>query len=224
MAYVLGLWWADGNIYRDKRCARGGSVSFSSADFEHLESVNKLIGGKYRVKKRRGENTYDLVISRYEAYLDIKAKGGEEAKSLTCKFPDVPAKFIREFCRGVVDGDGSLFWNSVRNKSGVSTSPVLAVCGTVDFLSKFSSQVEIHSGIPSSKAYVAKDKIPFIRYSGLRAKCLSFWLYQNSEGACLQRKKHLAHDFCAWHPKKKGFKKSQITNEMEKKYAQILYS
>src|SRR6266487_1633699 len=43
MAYILGYWFADGNMYTQKSC---GSyiVSIGSKDVEHLESLRNLIG------------------------------------------------------------------------------------------------------------------------------------------------------------------------------------
>lgn len=211
-AYILGFWWADGCIGQNKR---GGDylIAFSGNDQNHLELIANILGLTNKVKKCSDSNCYTLAFSRKSMYTFIVNNGGIPAKSLKATWHVIPCKFLSHFVRGYIDGDGSLCWDK-----GV---PILSICGTSDFLHGMSNQIFEHTGIYSPNIYQHKNKIPFIRYSGLKAKLLACWLY-NENRISLQRKKDIASLFLKWKPKKFGYKKRVITPLMREMFADLL--
>ena len=104
MAYVLGLWYADGCIY--------GGKMFDIT----LQKKDKYILKKIAEELQYEGNLYDYVdrqavrlnFSCVVIYNDIVALGGTERKSMTIQFPDVPEEYLADFIRGYFDGDGCI--------------------------------------------------------------------------------------------------------------------
>jgi hypothetical protein len=209
MAYVLGYWFADGNMYRQES-ASSYVVSLGSKDVAHLELLRTLIGvGK--ITPITGSEVSKLVICRKEAFMDLARLGGVERKSLVLKWPgNVPPELLPHLARGYVDGDGSLSWHRPQN----SVQPLLELAGTYDFLTGLGGEMEALTGIPIPKCHKQKDSINTwkIAYYGMAAKCLAIWLYHLHSGIALERKALLAKEFAAWEPK--SFRPSRVTPKM----------
>jgi len=108
MAYVLGFWFADGNIWK------GGSYIFSITQHKKdkyiLERILKEMDSNYSLTyDSRG--CYSFKIVSKAIYDDIIGLGGKERKSLDCKFPVISREYLPDFVRGLWDGDGSVFYN-----------------------------------------------------------------------------------------------------------------
>jgi hypothetical protein len=196
-AYVLGYWFADGNMYRQ---ASAGSyvVSIGSKDLAHLEWLRALIGAG-KLTRITGSDVFKLVICRKEAFEDLRRLGGTERKSLTLRWPEVPREHLAHFARGYVDGDGCLSWN----KTSAGAQPVLDVVGTYEFVTGLAAAVEAETGIRSPARHRQSDVSNTwrVKWYGMAAKCLSIWLYHYNQGPCLARKLHLAKQFRDWHPR-----------------------
>jgi len=211
-AYILGFWWADGHIGQNKR---GGDylITFSSNDQSHLELIADILDLTGKVRKCTDSNCYTLAFSRKSMYNFIVDNGGIPAKSLKATWHNVSEKYLCDFVRGYIDGDGSLFWDK--------SVPILSICGTSDFLYGMAEQIYENTGIYSPNIYQHKDKIPFIKYSGLKAKLLTYWLYNESR-ISLQRKRDIASLFLQWKPKNFGYKKRVITPLMRDIFEDLL--
>lgn len=103
MAYIFGLWCADGYIGRQNKGYYWG-IKLNDIDKYLLEKIDIVMGGKHKLYKN--QNTYSLVFSCKTIYQDIVALGGVERKSLTLEFPYVPTEYLSHFIRGYFDGDG----------------------------------------------------------------------------------------------------------------------
>jgi hypothetical protein len=196
MAYVLGYWFADGNMYTQKNC---GSyiVSIGSKDIEHLERLRAVIGvGK--LTRITGSDVFKLVICRKEMYEDLLRLGGKERKSLTLTWPEVPDEYLAHFIRGYVDGDGSLMWH----RSGSSIHPLISAVGTRAFLTNLAAAIQDATGIPAPICHFDKNTSDtwVVKWYGVRAKCLAIWLYYNDQGLSLARKATFATAFSEWKP------------------------
>jgi len=197
MAYVLGYWFADGNMYSQKSCS-SYVVSIGSKDVEHLEVLKHVIGtGK--LTRITGSEVYKLVICRKELYDELLRLGGTERKSLTLRWPEVPDAFLAHFARGYIDGDGSLMWH----RPGNSVQPMLSAYGTAQFLTGMKFAIQNATGIPAPQCHRQKDSINtwVVNWYGVRAKCLATWLYCTYKCLALPRKKALADAFSQWKPK-----------------------
>ena len=110
MAYILGFWFADGNICK----SNGGyyfDITVKQEDKYLLEEFLKEFASEHKIYDRSKEGCCRILFSCKEFYNDIIALGGKERKSLTLTFPDVPEKYLSHFIRGYFDGDGCIYKN-----------------------------------------------------------------------------------------------------------------
>lgn len=205
MAYILGYWFADGNIYSQPTCG-GYTVSIGSKDLAHLEQLRDVIG-LGRLTRITGSDDFKLVICRKAMYEDLLRLGGSERKSLTLNWPAVPDVYLPHFARGYVDGDGSLSWH----RPGRSVHPLLDVAGTEPFVASLAQAVLSQTGIPAPPVH-HNAGVYRAKWYGVAAKCLTIWLYLQHSGLALERKALLAREFAAWQPK--VFRKQRVTPRM----------
>ena len=122
MAYIFGLWCADGNIGNN-----GGwqfSIKLHKNDKYLLQQVLDEMQSEHKIYDRK-DNSCEFIIGSKTIYNDIVNLGGEERKSLSLKFPHIPHEYMSDFIRGYFDGDGS-----IRKTNGHQVN----ICGTKEFL------------------------------------------------------------------------------------------
>ena len=115
MAYVLGFWFADGYMRKEKSYR----IIFISNDVDILHYMRQEMGSTHPIRKRITDNTYEISICSQNLYNQLQKRGGLRAKSRKITFPDVPYRYFRDFLRGYFDGDGSVFivnYISTKNK------------------------------------------------------------------------------------------------------------
>lgn len=180
MSYILGFWFADGYIGKDKNCYRW-SISQTEDDKYILENISSLLGytGKiYTVKnKKTGKyvcrNLCCLNIASRAFYEDMIKNGGCERKSLIVNFPNIPEDFLSSFIRGFFDGDGH-----IRNENGVlriqftGGEKYLNTLNTI-IQDKFKTRVKIQK---SKNSNVCQ-----LKYSGKKARDILKWIYRDVE-------------------------------------------
>jgi hypothetical protein len=209
MAYVLGYWWADGGMLQTPQSSR---VTFTSKDGAHLEQIARVIGVGKVVPTNNA--CYRLTIYRKDMYDDLLVLGGIPRKSLIATWHAPPPGFLRHFVRGFVDGDGSLYWL----RTAITTHPRIQVAGTKEFLNGMASAIEQETGIPVPTNFV-NENIWRTAWSGMYAKCLTSWLYENCN-LCLERKHKIAVEFLQWQPKL--YHRSYITPKMYESFGHLL--
>jgi len=215
MAYVLGYWFADGNMYNQRSCG-GYVVSIGSKDVAHLEMMRGVIGMGTLVRIT-GSDVFKLVICRKEMFEDLLRLGGTERKSLTIPWPTVPAEYLAHFARGYIDGDGSLTWN----RPGNSVLPMVTAAGTRAFLTGMATDIQDATGIPAPNCHYNRDSNVWgIAWYGIFAKCLAVWLYHHHSGLHLARKQPIADQFRRWTPQR--FYPSRVTAKMWSMFEECL--
>jgi len=120
MSYIFGFWFADGYIGKGKIF----SISQNKKDAYILEMILKEMNSNYSIRHYRDRCCRFTIYSK-EIYEDITNLGGKEKKSLNCKFPNIPNKYLPDFIRGLWDGDGCIHYRKkqmVYNSSYVSGS------------------------------------------------------------------------------------------------------
>lgn len=205
MAYVLGYWFADGNIYSQPACG-GYTVSIGSKDVAHLELLRGAIG-LGALTRITGSEVFKLVICRKALYEDLLRLGGSERKSLTLAWPRVPEEHLPHLVRGYVDGDGCLTWH----RSGNSSNPLIDITGTEHFVTGLAHAVYGQTGIPVPSVHTHAG-LSRVKWYGVAAKCLTIWLYRQHAGLALERKAILAEAFSQWEPK--VFRKKRVAPRM----------
>lgn len=106
MAYVLGLWWADGCIYNDRLF----DITLHAKDKYILKQIAAELAYEGPLQDYVDRQAYRLNFSCKVIYNDIIALGGKERKSLDATFPQVPIEYLPDFIRGFFDGDGSVWF------------------------------------------------------------------------------------------------------------------
>lgn len=154
MAYVLGFWFADGNMRHDKSYR----VFFSSADLKHLGLIRKSLESTSPIVRyyRHGilENTYRFRVHSKMLYYDLLVLGGTRNKSRTLKFPFVPKQFLPDFIRGYFDGDGSVHYVTYKHsKNGKFYTNIRSnfTCGNFSFLEKIRDHLTKELGLYKRK-------------------------------------------------------------------------
>jgi hypothetical protein len=212
MAYVLGYWWADGNMLH---VASGKRVGFTSKDGEHLERIARVIGVGRVTSTIVGRQTYyQLMLKRSDMFDDLVQLGGMPRKSLTATWHAPPPQYLQHFVRGFIDGDGSIYWLS----TVITTHPRVQAVGTQEFLRGMAIDIREQTGIPVPSCF-ANENIWRMTWSGMYAKCLMYWVYENSE-LYLERKRKIALEFLEWQPKL--YHKRSVTPRMRELFKHLL--
>ena len=122
MAYIFGLWCADGNIGTQNKGYQF-SIKLHKKDKYLLKDILDEMKSEHKIYENK-ENCCYFIIGSKTIYNDIIALGGMEKKSLNLKFPSVPSEYLPDFIRGYFDGDGCI----------AKTSNQVNIIGTIDFL------------------------------------------------------------------------------------------
>lgn len=139
MAYVLGYFAADGSMLKNNR--GGHFIEFTSTDKVLLEHVQNAVDSNHRVAIReRGGNcktAYRLQIGSVTWYKDLVLLGFTQHKSTNLKFPAIPKKYISHFVRGYFDGDGCVYFNTLKYADRAKPRQILLTLftsGSIEFL------------------------------------------------------------------------------------------
>jgi mobile intron protein len=146
-AYWLGFIFADGYIYssplkESDRIDYNFELCSSGDDIEHMEKFAKFISYNKELKitksDKNGHTRCRICLSSKHLWNTLNNLGCTPNKSLTLKFPDKKIfkkqKFILDFIRGYIDGDG---WITYINKE--HTKMCFGLLGTKEFISEVQS-------------------------------------------------------------------------------------
>jgi hypothetical protein len=114
MAYILGLWYADGYIYTNNRGCKFFSIAIHNDDSYILQKILDKMNSNYPLQQH-SETVKRFIITSKEFYNDIINIGGCERKSLNLIFPKLSKEFIPSFIRGFFDGDGCINYHKDMN-------------------------------------------------------------------------------------------------------------
>lgn len=176
MAYVLGLWFADGCIY--------GNRMFDIT----LHAKDKYILKRIAEELEYKGNLYDCVdrqaarinFSCVAIYNDIIALGGQENKSKTIQFPNIPKEYLSDFIRGYFDGDGSIMLLKGNRVNSVFTS------GSKQFLDDLLVILKKEAGVEGGSYDASSQSLRFGKRDTVR---IGKFMYKNNPELFLLRKK-----------------------------------
>ena len=216
MAYVLGFWWADGNLYYDKKDKIYiFSITQHKKDRYILENILRVMGCNTSIKNGR-ENCLYIKINNQEICRDIIKLGGCVKKSLVIKFPNVPKKYLHDFVRGYFDGDGT-----ITSKKGKSY--MCSFCsGSELMLSKLNNLLskeiikfggnrwckykgKVYKYCPKLNGGWSKNICYYLTLSVNDTRRMKLFLYQDEN--CLKLKRKYEKFLLTGEIKKGGFKK-----------------
>ena len=146
-AYWLGFMAADGYITSQaKHKTQRFGITLSIKDKEHLEHFKKCLNSTYDIKEYEGrEDNYNpnsrfcrLLMTSQKSVDYLKRLGIVENKTMILKFPtedQVPEKYIYDYIRGYMDGDGSIAFSN--------NNCTIGFTGQKDFLLKIQEKLGV---------------------------------------------------------------------------------
>jgi|ERR1035437_490442 intein-encoded DNA endonuclease-like protein len=119
-AYILGLLYADGGLRED---AYSISITLQEKDKDILDKINKLLGSDrvlYFTPKpnEKCQNYYTLCICNKQMCSDLIKHGVTQNKTFLLRLPQIDNKLFFDFIRGYFDGDGYVYFDKRRAKTG----------------------------------------------------------------------------------------------------------
>ena len=111
MAYVLGFWFADGYMRKEKSYR----VLFISNDVSILRAIRVALRSTHPIRHRKKDAACEMSVCSKHLYLQLEKRGGLRCKSTKIRFPKIPQPYLRDFIRGYFDGDGSVFFAHYRS-------------------------------------------------------------------------------------------------------------
>ena len=189
MSYVLGFILADGCIIQGTYKGYSDSLKFGvqSKDKDVLEKIKSELKSDHKLSQNK--NAVHFCITSQEIVNDLKKLGIIYRKSLREIVPKIPPKYAKDFIRGVVDGDGSLWLDK-------QSYPTLSVSGgenTLRFIrDHFFTKFKLYSKL-SRRTYSedVKKYLYQISYRCNPAKQLINYIYSDAR-LYLDRKHKIA--------------------------------
>jgi hypothetical protein len=229
--YWAGFLAADGNIDKGKPRI---TLALKSSDIEHLEKFKKDLQFKGEIKQISSFDNRQSFKSKiyYKSYLRFTSKKIVEdlnnqflitpAKSKTLKFPSHLSNhpLIHHFVRGLIDGDGTIFYKLDLQRRENCAS--IFLCGTEGIVNSVDSI--IFSNLNIRGEVKNKNGLYYLRYNGHeKLKKIINYLYFNCT-IFLNRKMESAQKILNIKPKKiildieklKELKDSESLNQLAK--------
>ena len=206
MAYLLGYIYADGDL-NDSPYMRGKYISVASIDKDSIERVRKWLNSEHTIKETRSQfigskTCYVLRIGSHKIYNDLFKIGLYPNKSLSIRFPKIPAKYIGHFIRGYFDGDGCIYFEKRKGKKGqiiVSRIRVIFTSGSKIFLEAMDKELK-NLGIENGKIYVSKRSYQAV-YNNENSIRMFKLMYKNTGiNSFFMRKFNVFKDYFEWRP------------------------
>lgn len=139
MAYILGLFVADGCIYIDNEKRYKSFIC--SKDLDMLEFVKNEIKPEGNINHSK-DGTSRIWFINKEFVMDLMSMGVLPRKTYDPMLPEIPKEYRKYFLLGYFDGDGSV-WININNKV-LSTS---FTCYSKQFLQKIGDILHDEIGI-----------------------------------------------------------------------------
>lgn len=188
MAYILGLWYADGHITMGgpQKSVYVFSIALHNNDSEILNQIMNKMNSTYKIYQH-SETVKSFKINSKIIYEDVVSLGGCERKSLDLKFPQsIPNEFISDFIRGYFDGDGCISYHS--NMKAFRTT---FICGCKEFLEEIHKRLkQIDNILQGQLTFQQNDHngiyhLTFYKHDTLRFANI---IYSNPNSLYLKRK------------------------------------
>lgn len=148
MAYILGLWFADGCIYGGKMF----DITIQVKDKYILKCVADELGFEGKLYDYVDRQVARLNFSCRVIYEDIISLGGIEHKGNIMAFPQVPDEYLTDFIRGYFDGAGCVMFIKNNRINSAFTSGSKRFLDSLLIVLREKAGVEGGSYDPSSKS------------------------------------------------------------------------
>ena len=175
MAYVLGLWFADGCIYGGKMF----DITLHNKDKYILKKVAEELSYEGQLYDYVDRQAARINFSCVVIYNDIINLGGKENKSLDMDFPNIPKEYLSDFIRGYFDGDGCV----MRLKGGRINS--VFTSGSKKFLDNLHQILKEEAGVEGGSYDPSCVSLKFGKKDSIK---IGNYMYKNDPELFLLRK------------------------------------
>lgn len=176
MAYILGLWFANGYIYGGKIF----DITLHTKDKYILKKVKEELGYKGDLYDYVDKQAARINFSCVVIYNDIVSLGGCKNKSMIIDFPNIPQEYLHDFIRGYFDGDGSIMQLKGNRLNSAFTS------GSKKFLDGLLKALKTEAGIERGSYDLSSYTLHFGKKDTIR---LGKYMYKDNPELFLKRKK-----------------------------------
>jgi hypothetical protein len=193
--YLVGLITADGCLSLD-----GRHVDITAKDYCFLQGLKEKVGFKNKIGiKNQGKfnEAYHIQLSNKSLYEFLVSIGLTPTKSLIQRDIDVPDRYFIDFCRGVIDGDGSIRkWLHPSNKAEQWSLRIYSSAFVfIKWLQKEIQRLLLAKGRIHRSKQKSKANIYVLKYGKIAAKnILQSCYYQKA--LVMERKAGLAKECC----------------------------
>ena len=199
-AYILGLIFADGNLY--KNTVRLNLIETDSHILYDISSKIyfddnyqiSILKGRFKLWNNISYYTKQqkvLVFTRKKIGDDLKKHGLLEKKSLIIRFPSIDDKYYKDFIRGYFDGDGC-FYTSTKYKNNNR----IQIISNEIFINSLKKIIETKLNI---SCIIKKNKIEKIFrlniYGNIKVKKFLDWIYDKSDLKLNRKYQHYINNY-----------------------------
>lgn len=177
--YFLGFVAADGYLSSQEI-----EIGLGEKDLYLLEKFRDLIVPDKPIYRKERTNSYTLKISCKSKLPNFKEffymLSNKKHKEMS--FPNIPNKYIKDFIRGYVDGDGTIDTTKGYRGNKVYVGPRLRILGNESFLRELNDHTRksiIHKTNAINKK--GKENVYIITYNFSVATAILNWLYLDSK-------------------------------------------
>lgn len=202
LAYAIGLLVTDGNLSKD-----GRHINLRSSDKSLLKTFKSCLEIQNKIARTWNDEhakkpIYRVQFGNVQFYRWLISIGITPAKTYTIGPIKIPKEFFRDFLRGHLDGDGSIYhykdnYNIYKNKRYINTriyTKFISVSEKhIRWLHKMIKKyVKVHGALlrkTNKGNRVDMWEIKIAKYESLK---LFRWLYYKDNLPTLQRKRRIA--------------------------------
>lgn len=212
LAYAVGLITTDGSLSKDRR-----HIDFTSNDLQLLKTFKKCLFLKNKIcekpnlcKRKSNKKSYHLQFSNVKFYNWLLRIGLMPNKTYHLKTIKIPKLYFRDFLRGYLDGDGSIFTYIDRYMSykgrRYKYTRIYTVFNSASYenlrwiKNTIKKELNIRGALNSwlkNKKHVPAWKLKFAKNNSLK---LLSWLYYKPNLPCLNRKRKVVGRFLSQFP------------------------
>lgn len=187
LAYFLGWLASDGNISEESNAFR-----ITSTDIDHLEKMFSLFSYGWETCVREWDKEKHpnykpagtIAISRKDIMDKIIDYGIPPSKSLIIEMPYIPTEYMRDFVRGVFEGDGCITY-----KDNLSPKIVFAT-GSEKFAYGLGEAIERQTGL-KIHVYVDDKRTWTLEYDSITSvKMLFKYMYEGVPSELILKRKY----------------------------------
>ncbi len=221
LAYVVGLLTTDGNLSKD-----GRHLTMRSSDIDLLKTFNLCLKLDNKISRSVNDGyakkpSYRVQFGNVRLYRWLLSVGLTPAKTLTIGKLKIPNQYFRDFLRGHLDGDGSIYtytdkYNHYKGKIYINQRIyVVFISASYKHIlwlhQKIKELSPVNGALLRRSSDSKKHTIWNIKFAKKESIKLLRWIYYKTDLPCLTRKKILAESVL-----------EIVTKETRQKYSKII--